>query len=443
MIPRANDKYVRLEMLSNAIKSVYASVFYRASKDYMVATSNVIDQEKMAVILQEVVGQRYESGFYPTISGVGRSINYYPIGDETADEGIVELALGLGKYIVDGGLCLRVCPHHPDKVLQTSEMEIALRETQTKFYALDVEASEKDDNEGALAFQVDDAFNLKQVTVRDADHDGSLKWIVSTFDPYDQCIYDGYYEGKNRKIISFSGVLQNGVFPLPELLQKVLYYGQKEMARPVEIEFAVNLHDDKTGEFYLLQIRPMVDNQMQLDEDITLIADDACLLRSHNAIGHGIVNDVFDVVYVKTEDYSASSNPTIAEEIERINRGFLQRGENYVLVGPGRWGSSDAWLGIPVKWPNISAAKVIVEAGLRNFRVDPSQGTHFFQNLTSMGVGYFTINDFMDDGIYQQSLLNSLPAIEETEHVRHVRFEQPLVIKIDGMKKEGIVLLPN
>ena len=213
------------------------------------------------------------------------------------------------------------------------------------------------------------------------------------------------------------------------------------MARPVEIEFAVNLNEDRSGEFYLLQIRPMVDNQMQLDEDITLIADDVCLLRSHNAIGHGIVNDIFDVVYVKTDEYSASNNPAIAEEIERINRGFLQRGENYVLVGPGRWGSSDSWLGIPVKWPNISAAKVIVEAGLSNFRVDPSQGTHFFQNLTSMGVGYFTINDFIGDGIYNQSLLNAMPAVEETEHVRHVRFEKPLTIKIDGMKKEGVVLL--
>ncbi len=450
MIPRAEDKYVRLEMLSNAIKSVYASVFYRASKDYMVATSNVIDQEKMAVILQEVVGQKYASGFYPTISGVGRSINYYPIGDEKAEEGVVELALGLGKYIVDGGLCLRVCPHHPDKVLQTSEMEIALRETQTKFYALETDlqplpSPSQQGGSGALAslqFQVDDAFNLKQVTVRDADHDGSLKWIVSTFDPFDQCIYDGYYEGKNRKIISFSGVLQNGVFPLPELLQKVLYYGQKEMARPVEIEFAVNLHDDRSGDFYLLQIRPMVDNQMQLDEDLTVIADEACLIRSHNAIGHGIINDVCDVVYVKTDDFTASNNPAIAEEIETINRGFLKRGENYVLVGPGRWGSSDSWLGIPVKWPNISAAKVIVEAGLSNFRVDPSQGTHFFQNLTSMGVGYFTVNDFMGDGIYNQAVLNALPAVEETAHVRHVRFSSPVVIKMDGMKKEGVVLMP-
>ena len=442
MIPRAEDKYVRLEMLSNAIKSVYASVFYRASKDYMAATSNVIDQEKMAVILQEVVGQKYASGFYPTISGVGRSINYYPIGDEKAEEGIVELALGLGKYIVDGGLCLRVCPYHPDKVLQTSEMEIALRETQTKFYALDVDAKDVEEKENLLSFQVDDAFNLKKVTVRDADHDGSLKWIVSTYDPYDQCIYDGYYEGKNRKIISFSGVLQNGVIPLPELLQKVLYYGQKEMARPVEIEFAINLKDNRSGEFYLLQIRPMVDNQMQLDEDLTSIADEACLLRSHNAIGHGIVNDVYDVVYVKTDNFTAANNPSIAEEIERINRGFLQRAQNYVLIGPGRWGSSDSWLGIPVKWPNISAAKVIVEAGLRNFRVGPSQGTHFFQNLTSMGVGYLTVNDFMGDGIYNQALLNALPAVQETEHVRHVRFSAPIVIKIDGMKKEGIVLLP-
>lgn len=447
MIPCVGDKYTRLEMLSNAIKSVYASVFYRASKDYMVATSNVIDQEKMAVILQEVVGQNYPSGFYPSISGVGRSINYYPIGDEKAEEGIVELALGLGKYIVDGGLCLRVCPHHPDKVLQTSEMEIALRETQTKFYALSVEGADMQDGNGSqyrgLQFQVDDAFNLKTVTVRDADKDGSLQWIVSTYDPYDQCIYDGYYDGKNRKIISFSGVLQNGVIPLPELLQKVLAYGQQEMARPVEIEFAVNLHEEKKGEFYLLQIRPMVDNQMQLDEDLTLISDDACLIRSHNAIGHGIISDIFDVVYIKTDNYSAANNPTIAEEVERINRGFLQRGENYVLVGPGRWGSSDSWLGIPVKWPNISGAKVIVEAGLRNFRVEPSQGTHFFQNLTSMGVGYFTVNDFLGDGIYNQAVLNALPAVEETAHVRHVRFSSSIVVKIDGMTKEGVVLLPE
>ena len=436
MIPYVEDKYLRLSMLSNAIKSVYASVFYKASKDYMTATSNVIDQEKMAVILQEVVGQAYENRFYPTISGVGRSINYYPIGDETAEEGTVQLALGLGKYIVDGGLSLRVCPFHPDKVLQTSEMEIALRETQTRFYALDL-------NNMVDQMEVADDFNLLKVTVRDAEKDDSLRWIVSTFDPMDQCIYDGYYEGKNRKIISFAGVLQHGVFPLPELLQKVLMYGQEEMGRPVEIEFAVNLHQDKTGEFYLLQIRPMVDNKMQLDEDITVIPDEDCIIRSHNAIGHGIINDIVDIVYVKTDGYSASNNPAIADEVERINRGFLNRGESYVLVGPGRWGSSDPWLGVPVKWPHISGAKVIVEAGLTDYRVDPSQGTHFFQNLTSFGVGYFTVNDYIGDGVYDRDFLNSLPAVEETEHVRHVRLEKPMCIKIDGMKQEGVIMREN
>ncbi len=440
MIPFVDDKYGRLKMLSDAIKSVYASVYYRDSKAYMTATRNVIDQEKMAVILQEVVGMQYGNRYYPTISGVARSINYYPIGDEQAEEGIVNLALGLGKYIVDGGQTLRVCPAHPDKVLQMSETEMALRETQTKFLALEMkDKTEQKD----LDFQVDDGFNLKSVTVRDADHDGSLQWIVSTFDPYDQCIYDGYYEGKNRKIISFVGVLQNGIFPLPELLSKVLEYGHGEMRRPVEIELAVNIHPDKTGDFYLLQIRPMVDNKMQLDEDLTEIADDKCLIRSHNAIGHGVSNDVYDVVYIKTDNFNASNNQRVADEIEKINRGFLDRNESYVLVGPGRWGSSDPWLGVPVKWPNISAARVIVEAGLTNYRVDPSQGTHFFQNLTSFGVGYFTVNDFIGDGVYNQAVLNSLPAVEETEHVRHVRFSSPLSVKIDGMKKEGVVLLPE
>ena len=439
MIPFAADKYARLRMLSDAIKGVYASVFYRASKDYMVATSNVIDQEKMAVILQEVVGTQYGDRFYPNISGVARSVNYYPIGDEQASEGTVNLALGLGKYIVDGGLSLRVCPAHPDKVLQTSEMEIALRETQTQFYALDLK--NMTDN-----FSVDDGFNLLKLNVREADKDGSLQFIASTFDPYDQVIRDGIYEG-GRKLITFCGVLQHDVFPLPELLQLSMKYGQEDMRRAVEIEFAAKLNADRSGEFYLLQIRPMVDIKAQLDEDITLIPDDEALIRSHNAIGHGILTEIQDVVYVKTMNpetgeniYSASNNYAIAEEIEHINRSFLNEERNYVLVGPGRWGSSDPWLGVPVKWPAISAAKVIVEAGLNNYRVDPSQGTHFFQNLTSFGVGYFTVNDFLGDGIYRQQYLNELPAMQETAHVRHVRFPHPLVIKIDGMRKEGIVM---
>lgn len=432
MIPYSEDRNKRLRMLVSAIKGVYASVFYRASKDYMAATQNVIDQEKMAVILQEVVGSQYGDRFYPHISGVARSINYYPIGDERAEDGVVSLALGLGKYIVDGGLSLRVCPAHPDKVLQTSEMEMALRETQTRFYALDLKNLSPD-------IAVDDSFNLLKLNVREADKDGSLSGLASTYDPYDQVIRDGIYEG-GRKVITFCGVLQQGIFPLPQLLSLSIKYGQSEMRRPVEMELAVHLNADRTGELYLLQIRPMVDNKMQLDEDICDIPDEDALIRSHNAIGHGVVTDIQDVVYVKTENYSSTNNPAIAEEIERINRTFLTEGRNYILVGPGRWGSSDPWLGVPVKWPAISAAKVIVEAGLRDYRVDPSQGTHFFQNLTSFGVAYFTVNDFLGDGIYREELMNQMPAVCETQHVRHVRFPEPLVVKVDGMKKEGIII---
>ncbi len=447
MIPYDEDKYCRLEMLANAIKGVYASVYFRGSKDYMTATSNVIDQEKMAVILQEVVGQQYGTRFYPNVSGVARSVNYYPIGDEKAEEGTVSLAMGLGKYIVDGGTSLRVCPYHPTQVLQMSEMDIALRDTQTSFYAL--ETSIPKDKFGyriKTVFQVDDGFNLVKIPVREAEQDGSLQWICSTFDPVDQCIYDGFYEGRNRKLISFAGVLQNGVWPMPELLRLVLKLGQEEMKRPVEIEFACNINKDKTGDFYLLQIRPMVDNRMQLDEDLSAIADEQCLLRSHNAIGHGNITDITDIVYIKTGEkskYTPGKNPQIADEVERINRSLLQEERKCLLIGPGRWGSSDSWLGIPVKWPHISSAQVIVEAGLENFQVDPSQGTHFFQNLTSLGVGYLTIDAFRGNGKYDCSLFEGLPVVQETDYVAHVRLSEPLTIKIDGMKKEAVVLMPR
>lgn len=435
MIPNLDDKYQMLQMLAAAIKSVYASVYYKDSKAYMTATSNVIDQEKMAVILQEVVGKQYGDKYYPNISGVLRSINYYPIGDETSEEGIASLALGLGKYIVDGGQTLRVSPYHPNQVLQTSEMEIALKQTQTQFYALDMKDVGGD-------FKVDDGFNILKLKVKDADKDGALNYIASTYDPYDQVIRDGIYEG-GRKIISFCGVLQQGVFPLPELLQMSMKYGQEGMRRPVEIEFACNINADRTGEFYLLQMRPIVDSKQVLDEDLAAIGDDACLLRSHNSLGHGISEDVTDVVYIKTDDnFTASNNPRIADEVERINRKFVAEGRNYVLVGPGRWGSSDYWLGIPVKWPHISAARVIVEAGLPNYRVDPSQGTHFFQNLTSFGVGYFTVNTYKGEGVFQKDILDAMPAVDETQYVRHVRFDRPLKIMMDGMKQEGVVLLP-
>lgn len=432
MIPYLTDKYEMLRMLSDAIKGVYASVYYKDSKSYMQATSNVIDQEKMAVILQEVVGTQYGDRFYPSISGVARSINYYPINDELAEEGTVSLALGLGKYIVDGGLTLRVCPYHPDKVLQTSEMEMALRETQTRFYALDLK------NMGQN-FSLDDGFNLLKLPVKEAENDGSLNYIASTYDPYDMVIRDGIYPG-GRKVITFANILQHDVFPLARILQLVQKYGQGEMRRPVEIEFAVNLNAaEKKGVFYLLQIRPMVDMKADLNEDLDAIPEDQLLLKSVNSLGQGIMDDIQDVIYVKTEGYSASNNQLIAYDIEKLNKRFLDEGKHYILIGPGRWGSSDTWLGIPVKWPNISAARVIVEAGLTNYRVDPSQGTHFFQNLTSFSVGYFTINAYMNDGLYNQELLNIMPAVEETKYLRWVHFEKPLAVKMNGKKKIGVV----
>ena len=435
MIPYLEDKYEMLRMLSDAIKGVYASVYYKDSKAYMQATSNVIDQEKMAVILQEVVGTQYGDRFYPSISGVARSLNYYPIGDEKAEEGTVSLALGLGKYIVDGGVTLRVCPYHPTQVLQTSELEIALRETQTQFYALDLKNDGHD-------FSLDDGFNLLKLSVREADKDGALQFIASTYDPYDMVIRDGIYPG-GRKVITFANILQHDVFPLAKILQLVQQYGQAEMRRPVEIEFAVLLNQaKKTGTFYMLQIRPMVDVKADLSEDLNLISEDSLLLKSFNSLGHGVMEDIHDLVYVKTDGYSASNNPAIAYEIEKLNRKFLDEGKNYVLVGPGRWGSSDSWLGIPVKWPHISAARVIVEAGLTNYRVDPSQGTHFFQNLTSFGVGYFTINAYMNDGIYNQAYLNEQVAVEETSFLRHIHFEKPIRVKMDGKKKIGVVMMP-
>ena len=437
MIPYLDDKYEMLRMLSDSIKGVYASVFYSDSKSYMQATSNFIDQEKMAVILQEVVGNQYGDRYYPSMSGVARSLNYYPIGDEKPEEGTVNIALGLGKYIVDGGMTLRFSPYHPHQILQTSELDIALKETQTRFYALDLKNIGQD-------FSIDDGFNLLKLPVKEAENDGSLRYLASTFDPYDQVIRDGLYPG-GRKLITFANILQHDVFPLAEILKLAMKYGEEEMRRPVEIEFAATMSTemDKSGTFYLLQIRPIVDSKQVLDEDLSLVKAEKTLLASNHALGHGIMNDVYDIVYVKTDNYSASHNQDIAYEIEKLNKEFLDKNKNYILVGPGRWGSSDTWLGIPVKWPHISAAKVIVEAGLTNYRVDPSQGTHFFQNLTSFGVGYFTINYFMNDGIYDQDFLNDKEPAFETKYLRHIHFDKPLIVKIDGMKNIGVVMKPE
>jgi Phosphoenolpyruvate synthase/pyruvate phosphate dikinase len=437
MIPKIEDRQDMLQIASNAIKAVYASVFYKDSKAYMTATSNVIDQEKMAIVLQEIIGSQYGSHFYPNISGVARSLNFYPIGHETAEDGIANIALGLGKYIMDGGLTLRFSPRHPHSILQMSTLDFALKETQTRFCALDLDNL-------ATEFAVDDSFNLLNLTLKDAEKDGVLKYISSTFDPHDQVIRDGFYPG-GRKIISFANILQHDVFPLAEMLEIILNIGQKEMGRPIEIEFAVNFdsEDYKKAIFYLLQVRPIVESKENLDEDISILKNEDTILASKSALGHGIQNNVQDIVYIKTDSFNASNNQLIAYDIEKVNRTFTDSDSGYILIGPGRWGSSDPWLGIPVKWPHISNARLIVECGLANYRIDPSQGTHFFQNLTSFGVGYFTINPFNEDGWFDEAYLNELPAVEETKYLRHVRLPSPSVIKINGKRSLGVVMKPT
>lgn len=435
MIPYVTDKTDMIRLLSNAVKGVYASVFYEESKAYMAATHNLIDQEKMAIVLQEVVGQQYGTHFYPTISGVARSYNYYPIGKEQSEDGIVNMALGLGKYIVEGEVGLRFSPLHTANILQLSTLDFALKDTQTRFYSLDLDSVSKD-------FSIDDSFNFIRLGLKDAEKDGSLRYISSTYDPMDQIIREGYYEG-GRKVISFTNILQHNILPLAETLDKILKTGQKEMGRAVEIEFAANIQDYTKGEFFVLQIRPIVDNKEVIHEDLEIIDPKDTILYSRNALGNGISNNVFDVVYIKTKSFNAANNPAIAREIEKLNNQFVSSDKNYVLVGPGRWGSSDPWLGIPIKWAHISQAKVIVESGLENYRIEPSQGTHFFQNLTSFGVGYFTINPFLEnEGFFDEAFLNNQPAVFETDFIRHVQFENPIHIKINGRNKIGVVMKP-
>ncbi len=436
MIPNVADHQVMLKMMCDAIKSVYASVFYADSKAYMTATSNVIDQEKMAVIIQEVVGQQHGDLYFPSFSRVGRSLNYYPIGREKTEDGVAEIAVGLGKYIVDGGLSLRFSPRHPDCALQTSELTLALRDTQTRMYALEMNSPE--------TFRVDDGFNIVKRSVQDIAPTGALRYMVSTFDYHDNVLRDNDF-GEGRRVVTFNNILKHDVYPLAKAVDFMLTTGQKEMCRPVEIEFAgtIDHTGQSKGNIYWLQIRPIVDRKDLVDEHLLALDDSELILRSDTALGHGTVDNVKTIVYVRPENFSASNNPATAREIEKINRDFTQRGIPYILIGPGRWGSSDSALGIPVKWPQIAGARLIVESALGNYRIEPSQGTHFFQNLTSFGVGYFTIDPGASNGYCSFEYLNSLPACYESDTVRIVRVETPFAIGIDGKKGQGVVAKPG
>ena len=441
MIPHLTDKRAMLKQLSDAIKGVYASVFFTDSKAYMQATSNVIDQEKMAVIIQEVVGSTHDGYFYPSFSGVGRSLNYYPVNEERAEDGVCEIAVGLGKYIVDGGMALRFSPKHPRNVLQTSTLDLALRDTQTTFYAIN-------ESEAVENFKVDDGFNITRLRVQDAAMQGHLKYMVSTYNPFDEMIVDNDM-GRGRKVVTFANILSHEVFPLAKIADSMLHKGQLAMNRPVEIEFAgmigspEQMKKGEKGHLYWLQIRPIVDRKEMLDEEIMHTEPDKVLLYSTRALGHGMMDNITAVVFVKPEAFSMSNNLLIASEIEKINRNFTEKEENYILIGIGRWGSSDSALGIPVKWPHISAAKLIVELSIPGSYIEPSQGTHFFQNLTSFGVGYFTLDTGDKDTIFAGDYLAEMPAEYESDNVRIVRFAQPLTVAINGRSGQGIVLKPE
>ncbi len=436
MIPRVEDSTQMIKMLTDAIKSVYASVYYKSSKAYMTATANVIDEEKMGIILQEVCGTASGKKFFPTISGVARSINFYPIAPEKPEDGIANIAFGLGKLIVDGGISLRFSPKYPKKILQLSSPEQSVRETQKKFYALDLNVS-------SFVPSTDDGINILKLDIREAVKEPAFRYVGSTYDHEYNIVRDGT-DMAGRKLITFSNVLNHNVFPLAEILQTLLETGQREMNNPVEIEFAVDLETPKNHPkvFYFLQIRPIVHGEQKMDINFDRIDKDNTIVYSESALGYGSLTNISDFVYVKPEQFKASENKSIAIEIERINEKFIQEGRNYVLTGPGRWGSSDHWLGIPIKWPQISMARVIIESGLPNYHIDPSQGTHFFQNLTSFRVGYFTINPHFKEGFYDIDYLNSQPAYFEDKHVRHIRFEHPFKIQIDGRHNKGVIFKP-
>lgn len=436
MIPYTDDVYLMVDMMTRAIKEVYASVYYKTSKAYLTVTRHVIDEEKMSIILQEICGKQHGDYYYPTISGVVRSINFYPIEPEKATDGVAQICYGLGKQIVEGGRSLRFSLKHPKKILQLSDTGIALRDTQKKFYALNT-------NPDKFTVSTDDAVNLNSLAVNNVKNDDALKFVCSTFDYNDGVLRDGNYAGS--KVVSFANILKYESFPLSKILDTVCELSQQAMNLPVEIEFAMNIPNSAQdmATFNLLQIRPIVDNSETINGNIEEIAVNETIVHSTKALGNGEILDVKDIIYVKTSSFDPATNPEIVEHINELNKQFIENDSNYVLIGPGRWGSADHWLGIPVKWANISAAKVIVEAGLPNYRIDPSQGTHFFQNLTSFRVGYMTVNPHANEGYYDTEFLDKQEAVWENKYLRHIHFDKDLIIKIDGKKNIGLVMCYN
>jgi CheY-like chemotaxis protein len=428
-----DDKDHTLEMLTSAIKSVYASVYYKGSKSYMMATSNVIDEEKMGIILQEVCGSPSRNAFYPSLSGVARSINFYPIEPEKAEDGIAVIAYGLGKYLMEGGRGLRFSPRYPKKTLQLSDPDLALKDTQKEFLSVNLDPS-------SFIPSVDDGANLLRMRFKEAEKDPSFRYAASTYDFESHMIRDGLLS-KGKRIVTFSQLLNFNAIPLAEIIRDLLKTGQEEMNNPIEMEFAVNM-DTPEGNpaiFNFLQIRPIVLNDQSISFRLDDIRMEDTIVYSDSALGNGRFEGLRDLVYVKPQAFDPANNDKIAGLIEKKNDEFREEGLNYILIGPGRWGSSDPWLGIPAKWAQLSEARVIIEAGLENYRIDPSQGTHFFQNITSFRIGFFTINPYINDGFYDIEYIDGIPALSENEYFRHIRFEKPLRIEVDGRSNKGVI----
>ena len=432
MIPHTENEDQQLRLLSKAIKSVYASVYFASSRAYITATANVISEEKMAIVIEEICGSEDKGYYFPTLSGVARSLNFYPIGYERAEDGIAKVAFGLGKAVVDGEQVLRFSPKYPQNILQTSVPALAMRDTQQVMYALNLQPDK-------FKTSLDDAINLEKIKIADCGSFRNIKHVASTWDMQNMRMTDSsLVEG--IKVITFAHILKYNVFPLAEILVELLEIAEREMKCCVEIEFAANLdRGDKLNIFNVLQIRPIADGAAGAAIDWSKIDTSNSIIYSESALGTGAVNDVCDVVYLRQENFNPASTEKIAEEVTRLNAQMREEGRGYVLVGFGRWGSSNPWLGVPVKWSDISEAKVIVECGLDNFRIEPSQGTHFFQNLTSFGVGYITVNPYIQDGSLDFERLDAMPAQYESEFVRVVRFEKPLEICIDGVGNKAII----
>jgi len=439
MIPNNQpDPEDRLRKLAGAIKFIYASTYFKKAKDYLRATKHSCKDEKMAVIIQEMAGTCRNNRFYPHISGVARSFNFYPMGLSLPENGVVDLALGLGKIIVDNGLSWSFSPAYPHTNPPYNSLRDLLKQTQNDFWAIDM-------SESGEFRPVDETEYLKKYALAEAEKDGTMTFIASTFKAEDERISMGISEPGPR-ILDFAPILKADLIPLANLLKDSLRICEEALHTMVEIEFAVNLSDDpgKPHEFAFLQMRPLVLGSELQEIEIENVDLQNALCVSNKALGNGFIRNVYDLVYVRKEQFDRARTIKIAEELGNINAMLKQQKRPYLLIGPRRWGSADPWLGIPVKWAQISAARCIIETGFEDMQVDPSQGSHFFQNIMSFGIGYFTIDLHMktkDD--LDTSWLNLQPAETETEYLRHIAFKDPLHIALNGRKNLGVVMKPS